>query len=95
MDYIYYLTPFLFTLLPEVNELHTCWQKLSMDVLVLHLGTYSYVTSKPASYKENTVYLQNLLVIGNPLVLKFLKLAMELQSYEKFSTGKVNANGLD
>ena len=62
-----------------------------MDILYLW---NIQLTSKPAGQEKNTAHLQNLLVISNPSVLKILKLVMLLCSYERFSTGKVNANRL-
>ena len=65
-----------------------------MDILCLLYLWDIQLTSKPARLEENTAYLQNLLVISHPSVLKILKLAVLLRSYERFSTGKMNSNGL-
>ena len=51
-----------------------------------------HIISKPASQDENTAE-PTPLFISNPSVLKIFKLVVLLHSYERFYTGKVNANG--
>ena len=50
-----------------------------------------YFLNQPDKSKIYIAYLQNLLVISNSPVLKIIKLAVLLHSYERFSTSKVNS----
>ena len=62
-------------------------------IYILHLWNIQLTSASP---EENihVAYQQNLLVISSPPVFKILKLAVLLRSYDRFSTGKVTANGL-
>ena len=61
-----------------------------MYVRTMYLWNIQLTFKQPGKRKIQCTYLQNLLVISNPSVLKISCYC----SYERFSTGKVNVSGL-